>query len=90
MANAERIRSAGKDDYHIHLNFLPVDTSDGRFVIYRRKCASHLEQRPRSDASAHGFPRRTPAKLTGRLAGFCLMPQMVLKRSTFSRNGIPI
>jgi hypothetical protein len=58
MANAERIRSAGKDDYHIHLNFLPVDTSDGHFVIYRRKCASHLEQRPRSDASAHGLPEK--------------------------------
>jgi hypothetical protein len=37
MSNAEL--STAKEDYHIHLNFLPVDMSGLQFVIYRRKCA---------------------------------------------------
>ena len=56
MANPETTLSAGKDDYHIHLNFLPVEMSGVRFVIYRRKCVSSQEPRPTLQASAHKLP----------------------------------
>jgi hypothetical protein len=56
MVNSETTPTTGKDDYHIHLNFLPVETGGARFVIYRRKCASPQEQRPTPRASAHKLP----------------------------------
>jgi hypothetical protein len=62
MANSDTTRKTGKDDYHIHLNFLPVDTSGVHFVIYRRKCASQQEQRPRPEASAHRLPEKDPSE----------------------------
>jgi hypothetical protein len=62
MASLETTLSTGKDDYHIHLNFLPVDTSGVHFVIYRRKCASQQEQRPRREASAHRLPEKDPGE----------------------------
>jgi hypothetical protein len=58
MSNAEL--STAKEDYHIHLNFLPVDMSGLQFVIYRRKCASSQEQRPTQQASAHKLPAASP------------------------------
>jgi len=56
MPNPETTPSRGKDDYHIHLNFLPVEMSGTHFVIYRRKCTSPQEQRPTPQASAHKLP----------------------------------
>jgi hypothetical protein len=56
MANPETTLSAGKNDYHIHLNFLPVEMCGASLVIYRRKCASPQEQRPTPQATAHKLP----------------------------------
>lgn len=56
MAYPETTLSTGKDDYQIHLNFLPVEMNGAHFVIYRRKCASPQEQRPTPEASAHKLP----------------------------------
>jgi hypothetical protein len=52
--------STGKDEYHIHLNFLPVETNGARFVVYRRKCTSPQEARPTPEAIAHRLPASSP------------------------------
>jgi hypothetical protein len=56
MAQTETTPSTGKDDYHIQLNFLPVELSGTHFVIYRRKCTSQQEERPTPGATAHRLP----------------------------------
>jgi hypothetical protein len=56
MANPETTGSTGKDDYRIHLNFLPVEVSGSHFPIYRRKCSSVQEQRPTPEAGAYKLP----------------------------------
>ncbi len=56
MSGSATSLNTGKDDYHIHLNFLPVEMSGAHFVIYRRKCSSPQEQRPTPQASAHKLP----------------------------------
>ena len=56
MANPETTPSTGKDDYRIHLNFLPVELGGMHFGIYRRKCSSPQEQRPTPRATAHKLP----------------------------------
>jgi hypothetical protein len=58
MANSER--NAGKDDYRIHLNFLPVKADGTKFQVYRRKCISAQEERPKPAASAHRLPAIDP------------------------------
>ena len=56
MVKPETTPSTGTDDYHIHLNFLPVEVSGAHFVIYRRKRSSPQEPRPCPQASAHKLP----------------------------------
>lgn len=56
MIRSETSPTAGKDDYGIHLNFLPVELSGAHFVIFRRKCTSPQELRPTPQASAHKLP----------------------------------
>src|SRR5579859_658455 len=56
MTNAEMMPGTGKDDYQIHLNFLPVEMNAARCLIYRRRCASAQEERPLPQASAHKLP----------------------------------
>jgi hypothetical protein len=56
MANSETTSTTGKDDYRIHLNFLPVDLSGAHISIYRRKCTSPQEERPTPQTTAHKLP----------------------------------
>lgn len=56
MANPETIGGAAKDDYQIHLNFLPVETEGLRFTVHRRKCLTTQEQRPNPEATSHKLP----------------------------------
>lgn len=56
LANPETAISPAKDDYSIHLNFLPVEVNGAHFPIYRRKCASPQEQRPAPAAGAYKLP----------------------------------
>ena len=56
MTKPDTTPSVGKDDYRIHLNFLPVEVSGAHLVIHRRKCASPQEQRPTPQATAHKLP----------------------------------
>lgn len=56
MANVETTLSASKDDYQIHLNFLPVEMNASLCLIYRRRCASAQEERPTPQATAHKLP----------------------------------
>lgn len=55
MTKSEITSGVGNGDYYIHLNFLPVDISNLRFVMYRRECAGQ-EARPFPNASAHRLP----------------------------------
>lgn len=57
---AETTPVTGKDNYSIHLNFLPVETDGVRFVVHRRKCSSAQEPRPRPEANAHKLPAGSP------------------------------
>lgn len=45
-----------KDDYQIHLNFLPVSLRGAQCSIYRRRCGSAQETRPIADANAYKLP----------------------------------
>jgi hypothetical protein len=45
-----------KDDYQIHLNFLPVEMRGTPCTLYRRLCASSQEERPSPLATAHRLP----------------------------------
>ncbi|HVZ87360.1 MAG TPA: Piwi domain-containing protein [Polyangia bacterium] len=45
-----------KNDYRIHLNFLPVETRGIGFPIYRRRCATDQEERPNPQANAYRLP----------------------------------
>ncbi|MGH9325365.1 MAG: Piwi domain-containing protein [Terriglobia bacterium] len=56
MRNSDAPLKTGKDDYNIHLNFLPVEMGGLHFGIYRRKCASPQEDRPTPQATAHRLP----------------------------------
>ncbi len=56
MAISDTTISAGRDAYQIHLNFLPVEMSASRCLIYRRECISAQEERPVPQASAHKLP----------------------------------
>src|ERR1700680_2064331 len=55
-ANLETTVGKARDDYRIHLNFLPVDMGELRCVVYRRKCTSSQERRPMPQAIAHKLP----------------------------------
>ncbi len=46
----------GKDEYRIHLNFLPVEMSGTIFTVYRRKRTSPQEPRPTPEANAYKLP----------------------------------
>lgn len=54
MVSSETLPITGKDDYHIHLNFLPVSLTG--CVVYRRLCTDSQEQRPTPLATAHKLP----------------------------------
>jgi hypothetical protein len=56
IANPETTLGVGKDDYQIHLNFLPVEMDGTRCLIYRRPCASDQEERPTPEATAQKLP----------------------------------
>ena len=56
MVNSETSRGTVKDDYRIHLNFLPVEIGAAPIFIYRRQCTSPQEQRPSPHATAHKLP----------------------------------
>jgi hypothetical protein len=56
MPNPETRPSKGLEDYQIHLNFLPVEITASRCLIYRRRCASAQEERPVPQATAHKLP----------------------------------
>jgi hypothetical protein len=56
MISTDVSSSKPKDDYQIHLNFLPVEMSTAPCVIYRRPCASFQEERPTLLATAHKLP----------------------------------
>jgi len=60
MANPEKVRGSAKDDYQIHLNFLPVETEGLKFTVYRRKRASDQEDRPFPTANAYKLPVASP------------------------------
>ncbi len=56
MTIADSTSGTRKDDYQIHLNFLPVEMNVSRCLIYRRLCASSQEERPTPQATAHKLP----------------------------------
>jgi Piwi domain len=56
MVNVETALNAAKNEYHIHLNFLPVEMDGVRVRLHRRQCASAHEERPTSQATAHRLP----------------------------------
>lgn len=60
MMSTENSPSAPKDDYRIHLNFLPVEMSAFPCTVYRRLCASAQEERPTALATAHRLPAVSP------------------------------
>lgn len=60
IPKSETALSVGRDDYNIHLNFLPVELSGAHFPIYRRKCLSPQEQRPTPEAGSHRLPVANP------------------------------
>ena len=45
-----------KNDYHLHLNFLPVEANGAQLVVYRRRRLSVQEERPYPEATAHMLP----------------------------------
>jgi Piwi domain len=47
---------SGKDDYQVHLNFLPVELHSAHCLIYRRRCESAQQKRPMPRATAHKLP----------------------------------
>jgi len=49
-----------KDDYQIHLNFLPVEMSASPCIVHRRLCATSQEERPHPLATAHKLPDVSP------------------------------
>lgn len=57
MTGAEAQSKGGKDEYHIHLNFLSVEIDLPHVVIYRRECVSVQEDRPHPLASAFKLPQ---------------------------------
>jgi hypothetical protein len=69
MVLTERTVNAGKDDYQIHLNFLPVETEGNTFIIYRRKRSHLQEQRPTPEAIAHKLPVSCPDEEVGLFEG---------------------
>jgi hypothetical protein len=56
MMSIDITPSAQKDDYQIHLNFLPVEMNVSPCLIYRRLCASPQEERPIPLATAQRLP----------------------------------
>lgn len=54
MTSSTLLRS--KDEYRIHLNFLPVETGGVQYPVFRRACASPQEKRPFPRATAHKLP----------------------------------
>lgn len=62
LTNSESAISPGKDDYRIHLNFLPVEVNAMHFQVYRRKCVSAQEQRPSPTAGAYKLPVTAPSE----------------------------
>jgi hypothetical protein len=56
MVNSETARGTVKDDYRIHLNFLPVEIGAAPISIFRRKRGSDQEERPSPLATAHKLP----------------------------------
>jgi hypothetical protein len=62
LANPETAITPGKDDYRIHLNFLPVEVNGVHFPIYRRRCLSPQEQRPATEAGAYKLPVSNPGE----------------------------
>jgi hypothetical protein len=69
MVLTKRTVNAGKDDYQIHLNFLPVETEGNTFIIYRRKRSHLQEQRPTPEAIAHKLPVSCPDEEVGLFEG---------------------
>lgn len=55
MPNPETRPNKGHDDYQIHVNFLPVEITAARCLIYRRRCAGQ-EERPVPQATRHKLP----------------------------------
>jgi hypothetical protein len=63
MMSTDKPPSLAKDDYLIHLNFLPVEMSASPCTIYRRLCASAQEERPSALATAHRLPVLSPTEV---------------------------
>ena len=49
-------QGTGKDEYLIHLNFLPVEMNEARCLVYRRSRASDQEERPTPEATSQRLP----------------------------------
>lgn len=60
MISTDVSSSKQKDDYQIHLNFLPVEMSASPCIVHRRLCASSQEERPHPLATAHKLPDACP------------------------------
>ncbi|SNS98924.1 Piwi domain-containing protein [Granulicella rosea] len=63
MTSTDKPPSPAKDDYLIHLNFLPVEMSASPCTIYRRLCSSAQEERPSALATAHRLPVLSPTEV---------------------------
>jgi hypothetical protein len=56
MTTSEITPNTTKDDYQIHLNFLPVEMNSSPCLIYRRLRASVQEERPSPSVTAQRLP----------------------------------
>ena len=56
MISVDVTSSTQRNDYQMHLNFLPVEMNGVRCLIYRRRRASAQEERPTPQATAQKLP----------------------------------